>query len=568
MAVDTIYFGQVDIITKNIALKFMILVEAFRMYIKQQSWSKLMELLNLLNMDSNIRPYLRRGIYNQIVKELAIHGRTKTAPREVVEALTTSFHRPFTNEALLFLLDHVKLTTTILRLFHEDHGILPHISVSNKAFLKEMETLENCRKWRKKGNKPRTDPAYYITRRKKYRQFTKHFDTDRVNAESIRLLFKYAVDRDEVKRIWNIAIQAAERDPTILRKNQHFYLGALRCFPIQFEDIGNDEQELEPSSIVYQNAENLAELYGVLHTLKEHGQQPNRETLITLMTVSAMYGSSNTLNILLPKLMKSHWTPTPREFRDILRMIPQEFSTDLISQHHKIQGNPKVWIRHRQKLMLSNYLRQFVGNSEACLVEYVRALGRCGATNEVWEEWSRLRERGFRMVDGGNAVKDGTLAAFVATLGVAGDAILVKRCFAELKAFKMTPMFQTPVLLAGLLACRPTSFNSGFGQEHSYPLFEAVEGMIGKSGVMETVQRRMRSGRLNRHWSWLEKRMAKVVFDEADILIRRVKSGEDITWAGNAVIELLEKVSRDGSVPGGSVSVAVKWDRPVKDVRL
>jgi len=490
----------------------------------------------------------------------------------VVEALTVSFHRPFTNEALLFLLDHVKLTTTILRLFHEDHGILPHISVSNKAFVKEMETLENRRKWGKRGDKPRTDPAYYIARRKLYRQFTKHFDADRVNAESIRLLFKYAVDRDEVKRVWNIAIQAAKRDPTILRKNQHFYLGALGRFPIQFEDTDNDGQELEFSSIVYQNVENLAELCGVLHTLKEHGLQPNRETLITLITASAMYGSSTTLNMLLPILMNSHWMPTPPEFRDILRMVPQEFSTDLITQRHRFQGNPRVWIQHQQKLVLSNYLRQFVGNSEACLVEYVRALGRCGATHEVWEEWSRLRGRGFRMVDGGKVVKDGTLAAFVATLGVAGDSTLVKRCFAELKAFKTTPISQTPVFLAGLLACRPTSFNPSLGQEHSYPLSEAVEGMIGESGVMEKVQRRMRGGRLNLHWSPLEKRMAKVVFDEADRQIRRVKNGEDLTWAGNAVMQLLDKVSRDGSVPGGSVSITVKWQetqtQPVKDVRL
>jgi len=79
--VDTIYFGHIDI-TKNNALKYMLIVEAFRMYIKQQSWDRFKDLLELLNMDSNIRPYLRRGIHNQILKELAIHGRTKTAPRE------------------------------------------------------------------------------------------------------------------------------------------------------------------------------------------------------------------------------------------------------------------------------------------------------------------------------------------------------------------------------------------------------------------------------------------------------------------------------------------------------
>ena len=482
----------------------------------------------------------------------------------MVEALTAFFHRPFTNEALLFLLDHVKLTTTILRLFHEDHGILPHISVSNKAFLKEMQTLENCRKWRKKGDKPRTDPTYYIARRKLYRQFTKHFDADRVNAESICLLFKYAVDRDEVKRVWNIAIQAAKKDPTILRKSQHFYLGALRCFPIQFGNTGNDEQGLDFLPMVYQNAENLAELCGVLHTLKQHSQQPNRETLVSLITVSAMYGSSITLNMLLPKLMNSHRRPTPPELRGILRMVPQEFSTDLITQRHRFQGNPRVWVQHQQKLVLSKYLRRFVGNNEACLVEYVRALGRCGATHEVWEEWSRLRERGFRMVDGGKVVKDGTFAAFVTTLGVAGDATLVKRCFAELKAFKTTPMFQTPVFLAGLLACQPTSFNPSLGQEYSYPLSEAVEAMIGESGVMEKVQRRTRRGRLSLHWSPLEKRMTKVVFDEADLQIRRVKKGEDLKWAENAVMQLLEKVSRDGTVPRGNVSIAVKWQETTR----
>ncbi|KAF8423578.1 hypothetical protein EV426DRAFT_117691 [Tirmania nivea] len=432
-----------------------------------------------------------------------------------------------------------------------------------------METLENRRKWRKTGDKPRTDPAYYIARRKLYRRFTKHFDADRVNAESICLLLKYAVDRDEVKRVWNIAIQAAKRDPKILRKNQHFYLGALSRFPIQFENSGNDRQGLEFPPMVYQNTENLAELCGVLHTLKEYGQQPNRETLVALITVSAMYGSSTTLNMLLPRLMRSHWVPTPQELRDILRMVPQKFSTDLITQRHRFQGNSRVWVQHQQKLVLSNYLRQFVGNSEACLVEYVRALGRCGATHEVWEEWSRLRERGFRMVDGSKVVKDGTLAAFVATLGVAGNVTMVKRCFAELKAFKATPMFRTPVFLASLLACRPTFFKHHLGREHSYPLSEAVQGIIGESGVMERVQRRIRSGGLNLHWSPLEKRIAKVVFDEADRQIRRVKKGEDLTWAGDAVEQLLQKVSRDGSVPGGSVSIAVKWQetqtQPVKD---
>jgi len=487
----------------------------------------------------------------------------------VVETLTVSFHRPFTNEALLFLLDHVKITTTILKLFYEDHGILPHISVSNKAFSKEMKTLENRRKWRRKGDEPRTDPTYYIARRKLYRKFTKHFDSDRVNAESIRLLFKYSVDRDEVKRVWNIAIQAAKRNPTILRKNQHYYLSALARFPIQYEDRRNDGQELEPPPIVYQNAENLADLCGVLHTLKEHGQQLNRETLVALITVSTMYGSSTTLSMLLPKLLNSQWTLTPPELRNILRMVPQEFSTDLITQHHRLQGNPRVWVRHQQKLVLSNYLRQFVGNSEACLVEYVRALGRCGATHEVGEEWSRLRQRDFRMMGDGKVVKDGTLAAFIATLGVAGDATLVKRCFAELKAFKPTPV---PVILAGLLACRPTSFNSGLGQEHSYPLSEAVEGMIGVSGMIGKVQRRTLSGKLNLHWSPLEKHMAKIVLNEAERHIRRVKNGEDLAWAENAVIQLLAKVSHDGSVPGGIVSIAVKWHqtqtRTVKDVRL
>lgn len=81
MAVETVYFSQIDI-TKSNALKYMLLVEAFRVYTKQQSWHNFKELLELVNLDSNIRPYLRRGIHNQILKELAIHGRTKAAPRE------------------------------------------------------------------------------------------------------------------------------------------------------------------------------------------------------------------------------------------------------------------------------------------------------------------------------------------------------------------------------------------------------------------------------------------------------------------------------------------------------
>ena len=78
---DAIYFSQIDI-TKNNTLKYMLLLEALRMYINQQSWDKFKELLELLNMDSNIHSYLRRGIHNQIMKELAIHGGTKAAPRE------------------------------------------------------------------------------------------------------------------------------------------------------------------------------------------------------------------------------------------------------------------------------------------------------------------------------------------------------------------------------------------------------------------------------------------------------------------------------------------------------
>lgn len=479
---------------------------------------------------------------------------------------------------LLYLVDHIKITTTVLKIFKEDHGILPHISVSNKAFAKEMSILENSRRWPKKGDKPRSDPTYYIERRKLVRKFTTHFDADRVNTESIRLLFKYAVDRDEVKRIWNIAIQAAKQDPVIIRKTQHLYLEGLLRFPIKL-DMESDEGGWESSEggvaryveamalppIIYQNAANLADACAVMHTLREHKQPLNRETLLTLIKLSAKYGSSRTLNLLVPKLTHARWKPTPRELREILKLLPEESSTDYITQRLRIIGNPKPWIKHQQYLALLNHLRPWVANTQSCLVEYIRALGRCGATHEVCEEWSKLRDRGFQMADGGGMVKDGTLAAFITTLGMAGDIISVKRCFADIKSVKTTSMPQGPMFFAGLLSCRPSHSNPTFGQEYAYPLYEAVEGMAGVKKVMDKVLRRMRTGRLTTKWTRAEWFKANAIFYSATKIVRFVRRGDDLEWAENAVVELLGKAESDGSVPGGRVSVAVPWPAKLPD---
>ena len=471
------------------------------------------------------------------------------------EALSVSFHRPFTSEALFYLLDHIKKTTTVLRLFYEDHGILPHISVSNKAFEKEMARMEKSRKWPKDGDKPRTDPSYYIQRRKLYRAFTKHFDADRVNAESIRLLLKYAVDRDEVKRILYIAVQAAKRDPTVLGGTQHFFLDRFfNRYPTELEENVNTMENPIPP-MAYQNAENLAELFGFVHSLKEHKQQLNRQALIYLTIACSTYGSSTALTLTLSQLLKSRWKPTPQELRKILRALPQCLGADLITQRHRIIGNPRIWIKYRQRVVLVEYLRRFVGNNQFCLAEYVRALGRCGASQEIWTEWGKLQQKGLQMCETGERVKPGTLAAFLSGLALAGDVFLVKKCFQELKASISTSEMR-PMLLAGLMACRPTRSNAGQAWKHAYPLASLAKENIRLNRVME----RMAQARLDSEWTDDQKAKARIIFAHAGRLIWCVKNGQDLQWAESAIVSLLKMVAlSDGRVTGGQVNITVAW---------
>lgn len=471
------------------------------------------------------------------------------------EALSVSFHRPFTSEALLYLLDHIKKTTTVLRLFYEDHGILPHISVSNKAFEKEVIRMERSRKWLKDGEKPRTDPSYYIERRRLYRAFTKHFDADRVNAKSIRLLLKYAVDRDEVKRILYIAVQAAKRDPAVLGENQHLFLDNLfKRYPTELEENANNMENLIPP-MAYQNAKNLAELFGFVHCLKEHKQQLNRETLINLTIACSTYGSSTALTLMLSQLLKSRWRPTPPELRKMLRALPQCSGADLITQRHRIIGNPQMWIKHQQKIVLVEYLRGFVGNNQFCLAEYVRALGRCGASQEIWAEWGKLQQEGLQMCETGEKVKLGTLAAFLSGLALAGDVILVKKCFQELKAFIGTSEMR-PMLLAGLMACRPTRSNAGPEWKNAYPLASLVKDNIRPNRVMN----RMAQAGLDSGWTDEQKAKARIIFAHAGRLIWCVETGQDLQWAESAIVQLLGMVaSNDGPITKGQVNTVVAW---------
>src|SRR5690606_11024055 len=63
-----------------------------------------------------------------------------------------------------------------------------------------------------------------------YQSYQSHFTASRINADSIRLLLRYARDRDEVKRILSIAVQALELRPEVLRKTQVDFLRALSKF--------------------------------------------------------------------------------------------------------------------------------------------------------------------------------------------------------------------------------------------------------------------------------------------------------------------------------------------------
>lgn len=466
-----------------------------------------------------------------------------TATSPVFDLMSLYFKRPFTSEAILFLYDHIWVTTTVLRLFFEDHGIHPHISVSNKALAKEMENINNSRKWPKpEGNKPRTDPTYYMARRKIYRKLTTHFDADRVNAQSIRLLLTHACDRDEVKRIMQITLQAAKRDPAVLRKNQHLFLEGLSKYPIEVWDIQDKGDNMTYTPEVYQKAENLAELCDFYHILKSRKQQPNRSFLISLITASAMHGSSMALNELIPELVRRHWKPEFRELRIILRALPRELGADLLTHRHRIIGNPIAWARKQQKSVLVQHLRQFVQDNEACLVEYVRALGRCGAGFEIWEEWSRLRRRGFCMVDGGKRVKDGTLAGFTAGLGEAGETVLARKCLAELGEFGGAQI--TPTFMAGLMASQPPRPGTRLQWILASPLTEIFKERVSPAKVLA----RMRSGRMDTAWTVDEKERASITLQEVSNYKRRVQKGLDLVWAEDAVVKLLTAAeSRDGA---------------------
>lgn len=87
MSVESLYFGQIDV-AKPSAVKHMVLLEAFRVYMKQKSWDKFCQLLELVQLDSRIRPFMQRGIENQLFRELAAHGRTNKMPKECMPTST------------------------------------------------------------------------------------------------------------------------------------------------------------------------------------------------------------------------------------------------------------------------------------------------------------------------------------------------------------------------------------------------------------------------------------------------------------------------------------------------
>lgn len=81
MGVKSVYFSQIDLVKIN-SSKFLVLLEAFRIYMRQEAWENFHELLELVNLDSSIHKNLRRGIYNQLFKEIVAHGRKRNPPKE------------------------------------------------------------------------------------------------------------------------------------------------------------------------------------------------------------------------------------------------------------------------------------------------------------------------------------------------------------------------------------------------------------------------------------------------------------------------------------------------------
>ena len=86
--VDRLYFSQIDVL-KDDAYKYILLLEAFRIYRRQGLWDKFGRLLDLVNMDSRIHLSLRRTLQNQLFKELATNGRKAKSPAEGMEHSNT-----------------------------------------------------------------------------------------------------------------------------------------------------------------------------------------------------------------------------------------------------------------------------------------------------------------------------------------------------------------------------------------------------------------------------------------------------------------------------------------------
>ncbi|KAF8469120.1 hypothetical protein BDZ91DRAFT_782025 [Kalaharituber pfeilii] len=536
---------------EDIRCRCLAILELFRMYMKQCDWGNYIDLLHYINTDNRLQVPLRRGIQNQLFLELSRNSRSNNPPETVWNTLSKYFKRPFTSESILFGSNYLQDTRTVLRIFLAEHGMHPHISTSNKAFAHEMTKLENQRSYAKLKNGSRPE-AYFLARRKLYRQFTTHFDPERVNTDSIKLLLHYACDRDEVKRILNIALQATKRDPRILRKTQHLFLEGLLKFPIQYTESKSKQQSLQFPSIVHQNAENLADLCSLQQILRGHNEQMNRQFLVSLIIHAARYGNSVLSNGLLIRLDNSRWTLIPNELRSIFQAMPNQQGVDLITQRHRIVGNPKAWVKRQHNLLLVNKLRKYVGNSEHSLSEYIRALGRCGDSNEVWEEWSQLRKRGLRLDSSKSPVNQKILAAFAGAFDAAGDMVLLERYYTEIKASTFDPL--STELTAGILSSLARRYNGIIGGVVFSLLMQGTkEQDWGKAWY------RLMSRKMNLELAAEDSTRVRHVFSEVGRSIKRVKTGEDLVWAEKALSALLRTVQRDGSVPGGCVSLAIAW---------
>ncbi|KAI5787057.1 hypothetical protein DFH27DRAFT_575044 [Peziza echinospora] len=514
-----------------------------------KNWNLMVSLAEVVSEDMKMNPNIRDSIMNRFFVNL-VHKKSEL-PQEVIDNALKLIKRPFSNEALMFMLDHNTLVKHTLRLYIADHKLLPDIKVTNKAFSMAMEQFEDSEEWQRQPDQFKRPWRYWKARNELYRTFTGYFDHDRVNTESIRLLLKYACDRDEVKRILRIVLQANDRDPSILRKTQHQFIESLRRFEIKLEDIEASEGNHNIPLRSQHAAENLAELLSFEQLLKKRGVALSRASLVSLISASAIHGSSTNLQRLIRKFLSASRSFQPRELRDLLReLLPNEHGADLLTQRHRIVGNRGTWAKHQQKHILLNHLRQFVGDDQRNLANYIRALGRCGDAEAIWAEWVELRNKDFKMNTEAEKVKDGTLAVFVSALGMTGDSRLAQICFTEAK--QLAGARTTPTIIAGLMARHP----SRTGAERNI-----LSVVAGEDTEWHKVLGKMLDSQVCPGWSMDELIVAQRVLKEVGTYNYYVKQGVDLKWAEKAVVGLLK--SREG-LEKGCVSKRVRWPQPAQ----